>query len=48
MWLVREANANLIFDYASQVATQGADIVVTPELSLVGYPPEDLLLRAGF
>ncbi len=43
-----EANANLIFDYASQAAAQGADIVVTPELSLVGYPPEDLLLRAGF
>lgn len=24
---------------------QGADVVVFPELSLVGYPPEDLLLR---
>lgn len=43
-----EANANLIFDYASQAKGLGADIVVTPELSLVGYPPEDLLLRAGF
>jgi NAD+ synthetase len=26
----------------------GADLVVTPELSLCGYPPEDLLLRPAF
>ena len=25
-----------------------ADLVVTPELSLCGYPPEDLVLRSGF
>src|SRR5690349_10093107 len=24
-----------------------ADIVITPELSLLGYPPDDLLLRSG-
>ncbi len=27
---------------------QAADVVVFPELSLSGYPPEDLLLRDGF
>jgi NAD+ synthase (glutamine-hydrolysing) len=27
---------------------QGADVVVFPELSLTGYPPEDLLLKPGF
>ena len=26
----------------------GADVVVTPELSLCGYPPEDLVLRPAF
>lgn len=28
--------------------TLGADVIVFPELSLTGYPPEDLLLRPGF
>ena len=41
-------NSIRIADYARRAAQQGADIVVTPELSLVGYPPEDLLLRASF
>ncbi len=29
-------------------AAAGADLMVTPELALVGYPPEDLLLKEGF
>ena len=41
-------NAAKIFTYAHQAQQAGADIVVTPELSLVGYPPEDLLLRQAF
>lgn len=41
-------NARQICDYVSRAAAQSADIVVTPELSLVGYPPEDLLLRSAF
>ena len=41
-------NSEKIADYARRAAEQGADIVVTPELSLVGYPPEDLLLRRSF
>lgn len=41
-------NAVKIFDYVQRAMKQGADIVVTPELSLVGYPPEDLLLRSAF
>ncbi len=40
-------NAERIFEVAQQAAAGGADIVLTPELSLVGYPPEDLLLRAA-
>ncbi|MCH8618930.1 NAD+ synthase [Undibacterium sp. TS12] len=41
-------NAAQIVDYARRAAAEGADILVTPELSLVGYPPEDLLLRQAF
>lgn len=39
-------NAERIRAAAEKAANeQGADIVVFPELSLTGYPPEDLLLR---
>jgi NAD+ synthase (glutamine-hydrolysing) len=41
-------NADKIVEFSRRAAIQGADVVVTPELSLVGYPPEDLLLRQAF
>ncbi len=41
-------NAKLIFSSVVQAKAQGATLVVTPELSLCGYPPEDLLLRTDF
>lgn len=41
-------NVEKIVATCEQAVDQGADIVVTPELSLVGYPPEDLLLRPAF
>ena len=41
-------NRAKIVDFARRAAAQGADIVLTPELSLSGYPPEDLLLRNAF
>jgi NAD+ synthase (glutamine-hydrolysing) len=41
-------NAQLILDDAKKSATKGAKLLVTPELSLTGYPPEDLLLRDAF
>jgi NAD+ synthetase len=41
-------NAARILDYAGRARDRGADLVLTPELSLCGYPPEDLLLREGF
>ncbi|MFT5644884.1 MAG: NAD+ synthase (glutamine-hydrolyzing) [Janthinobacterium sp.] len=37
-----------IVDCSRLAFERGADIVLTPELSLVGYPPEDLLLRTVF
>lgn len=41
-------NCAKIAEFARRAAEQGADIVLTPEFSLVGYPPEDLLLRQTF
>jgi NAD+ synthase (glutamine-hydrolysing) len=41
-------NSDKIFAAAQAAQGQGAQIVVTPELSLTGYPPEDLLLRPAF
>lgn len=32
----------------AQAAAQGADLVVTPELSIAGYPPEDLIRKPAF
>ena len=41
-------NAQQILAAAHQAADQGVRLVLTPELSLCGYPPRDLLLRPGF
>ncbi|MBU3593579.1 NAD+ synthase [Polynucleobacter sp. 71A-WALBACH] len=41
-------NAQLISQAAADAYAQGATILLTPELSLTGYPPEDLLLRPAF
>ncbi len=41
-------NAARIVEAARRAHAQGAKLVVTPELALCGYPPEDLLLRPAF
>ncbi|MSR44875.1 MAG: hypothetical protein EXS15_05920, partial [Phycisphaerales bacterium] len=41
-------NAASICRYALEASAKGAVIAITPELSLVGYPPRDVLLRGGF
>ena len=41
-------NADQIVAAVKQAAAGGARLVLTPELSLCGYPPRDLLLRPGF
>jgi NAD+ synthase len=38
-------NLRLVRKYREAAAREGADVVVFPELILVGYPPEDLVLR---
>lgn len=41
-------NAARILEAVRQAAAQDARLVLTPELSLCGYPPRDLLLRPRF
>ncbi len=41
-------NVARIADFAERARRAGADLMVTPELALCGYPPEDLLLREDF
>ena len=41
-------NAAKIVEFARRAHAKGAQLVITPELSLCGYPPEDLLLRPAF
>ncbi len=41
-------NAEKIITATIQAKNSGADLVITPELALCGYPPEDLLLRSEF
>ena len=43
-----KSNADKIIEGAISAVNEGADLVVFPELALVGYPPEDLLFRRGF
>jgi NAD+ synthase (glutamine-hydrolysing) len=43
-----EGNSRKIVEAAAQAVAEGAHVLVTPELSLTGYPPEDLLLRRAF
>ncbi|MDX1342821.1 MAG: NAD+ synthase [Reinekea sp.] len=40
-----DGNVEKILDLSSQAVSAGADMIVFPELTLTGYPPEDLLLR---
>ena len=42
-----DGNVQRIIEVAAQARQQQADLLVLPELSLCGYPPEDLLLRAS-
>ncbi|WP_263771033.1 NAD+ synthase [Propionivibrio soli] len=41
-------NAARIVDFAQRAKARGAHLLLTPELALCGYPPEDLLLRDDF
>jgi NAD+ synthase (glutamine-hydrolysing) len=43
-----DGNVARILAYADRARLQGAKLLLTPELGLCGYSPEDLLLREGF
>jgi len=43
-----EHNLEAIRSAYAAGATVGADLVLTPEMSIVGYPPEDLVLKPFF
>ncbi len=43
-----KSNADKIIELSIKASMLGADLVVFPELALVGYPPEDLLYRQDF
>ena len=47
---VGDINANLdtVIRYVTMAEEAGCDLVAFPELTLSGYPPEDLVLKAGF
>ena len=41
-------NADKILAFAQHAHDAGASLIITPELALCGYPPEDLLFRDDF
>ncbi|MBA2748313.1 MAG: NAD+ synthase, partial [Tatlockia sp.] len=41
-------NAGQILQFALQAKVQNVSLLLTPELSLCGYPPKDLLLNSSF
>jgi NAD+ synthase (glutamine-hydrolysing) len=43
-----DGNARIVLEWARRAAEQGADLVVFPEMTITGYPIEDLALRASF
>ncbi len=43
-----DGNADVVRREVARAREQGADLVAFPEMSLTGYPPEDLVLRRSF
>ena len=43
-----EGNARKAVDYVGRARDAGADLVALPELTVTGYPPEDLVFRSQF
>jgi NAD+ synthase (glutamine-hydrolysing) len=41
-------NSNLILEAAKKAALDGANLLLTPELCLIGYPARDLLMNPSF
>ncbi|WP_026487353.1 NAD+ synthase [Caldanaerobius polysaccharolyticus] len=41
-------NANKILSYIEMAKSKGAELIIFPELSVIGYPPKDLLYNPDF
>jgi hypothetical protein len=42
------ANARLVVEWMARARVAGCDVIAFPELTLTGYPPEDLLFKPAF
>ena len=40
-----DGNAEKIFEVCESIKNKDINLVITPELSLIGYPPKDLLFN---
>ncbi|MSQ32447.1 MAG: NAD+ synthase [Dehalococcoidia bacterium] len=43
-----QGNRNKILEHIAEARSRGADLVAFPELSVCGYPPEDLVFKQSF
>ena len=43
-----EGNTRKILEYIDKATKSKVDVIAFPELSVTGYPPEDLLLKKHF
>lgn len=43
-----EGNGAKVLAWMAEAEREGADLALFPELTITGYPPEDLLLKPGF
>lgn len=43
-----DTNTSKVIEWTHKAAQQGADVVLFPEMTITGYPIEDLALRASF
>src|SRR3972149_5205662 len=43
-----DGNVSRVLEYVERARELGVDVVSFPELTVTGYPPEDLLLRPSF
>src|SRR3712207_82920 len=41
-------NTNKISEAYRELSAAGADVVITPELAISGYPPQDLVFKSSF
>src|ERR1700730_11594555 len=43
-----QGNSDLLCQSYARLAAAGADLIITPELAITGYPPQDLVFKSRF